>query len=154
MEPRGPRLPVSQAVVPQPTRRKLSTLGATPLWTGLCQGLFGHRRWQIPRLPSRLPGLLGLQEAPLSLTRPQGSPGRPGLLGSWHPREQLPGWKGFIFPDCMRESCPPPKFSFPAKDLGKTPDPLSFPGTDGFQLPAARPGKIPRSSAGPRTSET
>lgn len=87
-----------------------------------------------------------------SVTAPGEPRGRP--LGFWHPPEQLPRQKVFVFPGWTGESSSPPQYLFPAKDLGRTPDPLSFPGTDGFQLPASWPGKIPRSSAGPRISET
>lgn len=44
-------------------------------------------------------------------------------MGFWQPQEQLPKQKGFIFLGWKGESCPPPKFVFPAKTLA---GPLSF----------------------------
>lgn len=52
-------------------------------------------------------------------SQPQG----PGCLVFWYHHQQLPWQQGFIFPDWMGEFCPPPEYLFPAKDLGRTPNP-------------------------------
>lgn len=56
----------------------------------------GHRVGQIPGLPSGFRGSFG-SDAPQCCHCPRGAQ-RPGRLGFWHPPEQLPRQKGFVFP--------------------------------------------------------
>lgn len=164
MEPRGrpPRLRVSGCGTPA-NQEGPQHPGVAPsvhhhpgqVYTGGCWGTEGGG-FQA-RLPAS--GAVGAPRGPPA--KPDTGPGergagwgavRPvGFLASPRAAAQA---ERFHLSRLDRGICPPPKFSFPAKDLGKTPDPLSFPGTDGFQLPAAPAWENPRSSAGPRTSET
>lgn len=141
----------SQAVAPQLTRRDLSTPGRHPQSAttqgGSTPGAVGAQKVADSKPASRLPGLSGLQEGPPpSLTRAQGSAGRgggrSGLLGSWHPREQLPGQKGFIFPDWIEESAPLPSSRSQRKTLAR---PLILSPSLGRMASSClppRPGKI------------